>query len=113
MFKTTATTSTISVTLAVILGTAAAAVTLALAVAPAWVPEQAHDGLRVVELPRVVITAQREQAAAVPVVELPRVVIVAKREPLPASETTTGASKPAHLVRMPGQAQPVMSRHPY
>jgi hypothetical protein len=102
-------------TLTVILAAAAAAATLMLALAPAWVPEQAHDGLRVVELPRVVVTAQREQAAAaLQVVELPRVVISATREPLPASApVAAGASKPAHLARMPGSAQPVMSPRPY
>lgn len=104
-------------TVTVILAASAAAATLMLALAPAWVPQQAHDGLRVVELPRVVITAprtaQREQAAAPQVVELPRVVISAKRESLPASDTlAAGASSPAHLARVPGSAQPVMARHP-
>lgn len=99
-------------TITVILAAAAAAVTLMLALAPAWVPQQAHDGLRVVELPRVVIAAQRDQAAALRVVELPRVMIAAKREPLPVSDSLAAGASSPHLARVPGSAQPVMSRHP-
>jgi len=105
--------STATSTVTVILAASAAAATLMLALAPAWVPQQAHDGLRVVELPRVVVTAQREQAAAPQVVELPRVVISARRDSHPASDTAAaGASSPSQLARVPGSAQPVMARQP-
>lgn len=101
--------TTAASTISMILAATAAALTLVVALAPAWVPAQAHDGLRVVELPRVVVTAQREQAAITPVVELPRVVVVAKRESLPASGVL-GAAKATHLART--QAQPVLSPQP-
>jgi hypothetical protein len=72
-------------TLAVILASfAASAASLTLAVAPALgpLPQTAQAALRVVELPRVVITAAREPQ----VVELERVVVSARR-----SESVAGA----------------------
>lgn len=59
-------------------GIAASAATLTLALAPALAsqPGAAAEGLRVVELPRVVITGTREPR----MVELPRVVVGAKRD---------------------------------
>lgn len=77
---------------------AASAATLWLALAPAFVPNHATDGLRVVELPRVVVAAAREPR----VVELPRVVIEAQR-------ATAGA---ASMAGANGPLQPVMTRQP-
>jgi len=101
----------ITSTAALTLAAAAAASTLMLAVSPAWVPAAApaHDGLRTVELPRVVISAQRERVATV--VELPRVVVSAKREAQPAQ--AAGASMPVVTARATGSVQPVLSRQPY
>lgn len=60
----------------VILATiAASGATLLMALSPALAPLPPQAALPVVELPRVVITAQREPR----VVELPRVVITARR----------------------------------
>lgn len=65
-------------TLAVIFAAVlASAATFVLALLPAWlsVPATAQDGLRVVQLPRVVISAPRADK----VVELPRVLVLARR----------------------------------
>lgn len=79
----------------VLASVAASAASLTLAVAPALAPvpqQAAHDALRMVELPRVVISAAREPR----VVELPRVVVSARR-----TETVAGARS--------GSLQPVMA----
>lgn len=76
----------------VLASVAASAASLTLAVAPALPQRAAHDALRMVELPRVVISAAREPR----VVELPRVLVSARR-----TETVAGARS--------GSLQPVMA----
>lgn len=81
-------------TIAVLLASvAASAASLMLAVAPALVPAPQTDALRVVELPRVVITAAREPQ----LVELPRVVVSGRR-----AETAVAGARSGNL-------QPVMA----
>lgn len=78
---------------------AASAATLMLALAPAFAPTHSHDGLRVVELPRVTVTAKRQPTT----VELPRVVIEARRQP---------AAEARQLAGVRTGPQPLMSRQP-
>ena len=88
-------------TLTVIASTiVASGATLLLALAPAfdppsYAPSAPQEALRVVELPRVVISASRE-ARPPRVVELPRVVVEVRR--------------PAQLAGANGGTQPVMQR---
>ncbi len=78
---------------------AASAATLMLALAPAFAPSNSQESLRVVELPRVTVTATRQPRA----VELPRVVIHAKRDAAAAAQQLAGARV---------GPQPLMSRQP-
>ncbi len=78
---------------------AASAATLMLALAPAFAPSNHHDSLRVVELPRVTVTATRSPRA----VELPRVVIQAKRDTVIDAQALAGSR---------AGPQPLMSRQP-
>jgi hypothetical protein len=78
----------------------ASGATLLLALAPAlgtpsYTPSAPQEALRVVELPRVVISAARE-ARPPRVVELPRVVVEVRR--------------PSHMAGANGGPQPVMQR---
>lgn len=79
---------------------AASAATLMLALAPAYAPANSHESLRVVELPRVTVTATREPR----MVELPRVVIEARREPAAAADSQVAGGRIG--------LQPLMSRQP-
>ncbi|WP_295641903.1 hypothetical protein [uncultured Methylibium sp.] len=78
---------------------AASAATLMLALAPAFAPSNSQESLRVVELPRVTVTATRQPRA----VELPRVVIHAKRDAAADAQQLAGARV---------GPQPLMSRQP-
>lgn len=75
---------------------AASAASLVLALAPAMTAlSEPMDGLRVVELPRVVISAKRDVRR----VELPRVVVTARREAAPVAVAGSRSG-----------AQPLMAR---
>lgn len=81
------------------LAAGASIATLAMALAPAIAPVAAPaQTLRVVELPRVVVSAAREPR----VVELQRVVIVARRDAAPAVVVGSSDALAPVMARQPG-----------